>query len=605
MSAIAGILDLNSNDEIAEQLFLSMKRRGPAGKSSYYENGKMILHTSSSNDCCDEIQATGMDRSGEHYLISFDGVIFNKEEVRRILQKEGHLAADASDAELMLQGYVCFQEEFLNYVNGTFAFAILCEKEGKVILCRDRMGVKPLFYKKHEKGLIFASEMKTILSYPGVEAQLDTQGVAEILLLGPGRTPGSGVFRDIHELEPGCYGIYQNGNLQLRRYWKLRDRAHTDSFEKTLEHVRYLVMDSVQMQMQVNGTVGTMLSGGLDSSLVSAICAREMDSKGKRLDTYSLDYQDNDKYFVPGRFQPNSDTQFIRIMQEDLDSQHHWTVLTPDDLVAGICDATIARDLPGMADVDTSLLAFCKKIKSHSNIVLSGECADEIFGGYPWYRDPEMRDEDGFPWAKTTAERTHFLHSWFTDQICPEEFLRSRYQQTVMESDIMPENNPQERRIKELVNLNFRWFMQTLLERGDRMGAFCDLEIRVPFCDYRIAEYLYGVPWAFKDYKGFEKGLLRRAMEGILPHSVLYRKKSPFPKTHDPHYLEIVSQLLLEVLKDKNAPILQLVRKEALTELLEQDFRWPWYGQLMRRPQTIVYMLQINFWLQHYSVKIV
>ncbi len=604
VSAIAGILDLNVNDFIQQQLFLSMKRRGTIPQS-YYSGGKMLLHTESSSAKNHDLPLPTLQWAGERYAITFDGTIFNREEIYRMLLKEGHHLEIGSDAELMLCGFASWQETVLDRVNGAFAFAALCEKQEKVFLARDRMGVKPLFYKAHMNGLLFASEMKTILAYPGVDALLDAQGAAEIMLLGPGRTPGSGVFCGVKEVEPGCCGFYQGGNLQLRRYWRLRDRIHTESFEDTQDHIRYLLTDSIRQQMKADEVVGTMLSGGLDSSLVSALCARELEAQGKRLDTFSLDYQDNDKYFTPGRFQPNSDTQFIRIMQEALDFQHHWTVLTPEDLVDGICEATLARDLPGMADVDTSLLAFCGKIKPYCSIVLSGECADELFGGYPWYRDPEMRDGDGFPWAKTTAERTAFLQDWLTDQIDPGEFLNSRYRRTIEQADILPENNPQERRIKELVNLNIRWFMQTLLERGDRMGASWDLDIRMPFCDYRIAEYLYGVPWGMKDYKGYEKGLLRRCMEGVVPQSILYRKKSPFPKTHDPHYLEIVSQLLRQVLQDKNAPIFQLVRSDALNALLHQDFQWPWYGQLMRRPQTIVYMLQVNYWLQHYSVKIV
>ena len=197
------------------------------------------------------------------------------------------------------------------------------------------------------------------------------------------------------------------------------------------------------------------------------------------------------------------------------------------------------------------------------------------------------------------------MKPWITEQIDPIDFVQERYLKTIKDSDISTDNDPQERRIKELVNLNLRWFMQTLLERGDRIGAYSGVEIRVPFCDYRIVEYMYGVPWGMKDYKGYEKGLLRYAMEGMIPQSVLYRKKSPFPKTYDPQYLEVVSGLLEALLQDRNAPIFELVRKDALTNLLHQDFPWPWYGQLMQRPQTIVYMLQVNYWLEHYSVNFV
>ena len=604
MSGIAGILNLDIMQQAVENMLLSMKRRGNR-KNLYQNRGTALLHTTMCSDFSKEEQLIILDFKGERYVITFDGFLCNKKEILEELEQMGHRLETDTDAEAVLHGYVCWKEAVLEKINGAYAFAILCERENKVFLARDRLGIRPLFYKCHETGLLFASEIKTILSYPGVTAQLDAEGAGEILLLGPGRTPGSGVFTDIFELEPGWCANYSGGNLQLRRYWRLRDRVHTDSFEETAAKVRYLVVDSVRKNMQGTTTVGTMLSGGLDSSLVSAVCAREMDSRGLHLDTFSVDYENNDQYFRPGKFQPNSDAEYIRIMQENLDSQHCWSVLTTEDLIDGICDATIARDLPGMADIDTSLLAFCKRIKEHTNIVLSGECADEIFGGYPWYRDPEMRSIRGFPWANTTKERISFLKPWITEQIDPIDFVQERYLKTIKDSDISTDNDPQERRIKELVNLNLRWFMQTLLERGDRIGAYSGVEIRVPFCDYRIVEYMYGVPWGMKDYKGYEKGLLRYAMEGMIPQSVLYRKKSPFPKTYDPQYLEVVSGLLEALLQDRNAPIFELVRKDALTNLLHQDFPWPWYGQLMQRPQTIVYMLQVNYWLEHYSVNFV
>lgn len=545
-----------------------------------------------------------LDWAGERYVLSYNGELYNSEQLRRELEQLGHSFYGRSDTEVLLHGYAQWREQVLEKCNGIFAFAVLEEKAKRIFLARDRIGVKPLFYTLHQNGMIFASEMKTILAYPSVQPALNAQGVGEILLLGPGRTPGSGVFSNIFELEPGCYGVYRQGSWQVQRYWTLKDRVHTDSFEDTAEQVRYLVLDAIRRQMVSDVPIGTFLSGGLDSSLITAVCAREMDARGMHLDTFSLDYVDNDKYFVPGKFQPNSDTEYIRLMQSHLDTQHHWTVLSPEELVREMEEAVIARDLPGMADVDSSLLAFCRQIRPYVKVALSGECADEIFGGYPWYRDPQIRDAWGFPWAQNTAQRAQFLHPWLRSQLDPEEFVRCRYADTIAGSHILAENTSQERRMKEMVNLNFRWFMQTLLERKDRMSMYSGLEVRVPFCDYRIAEYLYAVPWEYKDYRGREKGLLRHAMSNILPDAVLYRKKSPYPKTHHPQYLEQVSQLLSDVLRDPHAPILQIVDKGALEALLLQELSVPWYGQLMRRPQTIVYMLQINYWLAHYSVTI-
>ena len=606
MCAIAGILNLPLDQQTEKAMLTSMRRRGPDGKGCYHFEDLCLLHTRLAIiDPSGGAQPMVFDRGKERYIISYNGELYNTEELRKELLALGHSFYGHSDTEVLLHGYAQWKEGVLEKLNGIYAFAVLEEHTGRVFLARDRIGVKPLFFTEHRGGLLFASEMKTILSYPTVEAMLDADGVGQLLLLGPGRTPGSGVFHNIRELEPGCWALWENEKLRIHRYWKLRDREHTETFTETVEIVRELVCDAIRRQMVSDVPIGTFLSGGLDSSLISAICAREMEQKGEYLHTFSVDYQDNDKYFVPGKFQPNSDTEYVRIMLDALQSHHHWTVLKPEDLIDTIADATVARDLPGMADVDCSLLAFCGQIRPHVKVALSGECADEIFGGYPWYRDPAIRDADGFPWAQTTAQRAAFLHPWAAQKLQPWEFVYSRYRQTLNECDILPENSPMEKRMKQLVNLNFRWFMQTLLDRKDRMSMYHGLEVRVPFCDWRISEYLYGVPWEYKDYKGFEKGLLRYAMAGVLPDSVRYRKKSPYPKTHHPAYSQMAEELLRNVLTQKDAPIHQIVNGKALEELLHQDFPWPWYGQLMVRPQTIVYMLQINYWLEHYSVKII
>lgn len=605
MCAIAGILGMDYNEDVILTIMSTMRVRGPDGKGSYCTQDSCILNTRLATLGLNEgTQPMILDHGSERYVITCNGVLYNREELINELLSCGHTFYGHSDTEVLLHAYVQWKEKLLEKCNGVFAFAVLEEHARRVFLARDRIGVKPLFYKLHRGGLLFASEMKTILAYPDVEAEIDEEGIGQLLLLGPGRIPGSGVFRGIMEIEPGCYGIYENGKMQITRYWQLKDRIHTDSFEETVEQVRYLLLDAIRRQMVADVPVGSFLSGGLDSSLVSAICARELDAKGQILDTFSLDYANNDKFFRPGKFQPNSDTEYIHIIQDFLDSNHHWTILTAEDLVDLMEEAVIARDLPGMADVDCSLLAFCGQIRPYVKVAISGECADEIFGGYPWFRDPAVRDTDGFPWAQNTVQRVALLHPEWKEKLDGDGFVYSVYSDTLAQCDILPENMPIEKRMKQMVNLNFRWFMQTLLDRNDRMSAVNGLEVRVPYCDYRITEYMYAVPWEFKDHRGYEKGLLRYAMRGVIPDSVLFRKKSPFPKTHDPEFLRIVKNQFLEMLDDTQAPIFDIVDKAALRSLPEQDFTWPWYGQLMQMPQTLAYMLQLNFWLKHYSVRI-
>ena len=598
MCAIAGILGLPEGN--VPKMLKTMTHRGPDANGVFRDRGCSLLHARLTViDPAGGGQPMTWDRGDERFTIVYNGELYNTEDVRRRLRALGHRFEGRADTEVLLHAYTQWGEECLGMLNGIYAFGIWEQKKRRLFLARDRMGVKPLFYKCHGEGLLFASEIKTILAYPTVEACIDREGAAELLLLGPGRTPGCGVFKGIFELEPGCCGVWEDGRLNVRRYWRLLDREHRECFEETAEQVRFLVTDAIRRQMVSDVPIGTFLSGGLDSSLITAVCGAEMAKKGEKLTTFSVDYTDNDKYFTPNKFQPNSDGHYIRLMQSALDTDHHWCVLTPEELVAELENATVARDLPGMADVDFSLLAFCRRIKEKVTVALSGECADEIFGGYPWYRDPAVRDVDGFPWAQNTAFRMGLAVPALA---MGEDYVRDRYLDTCRESDILPGTSPQEKRIKEMVNLNHRWFMQTLLDRKDRMSMFSGLEVRVPFCDHRIAEYLYGVPWEFKEHGGREKGLLRYAMRDWLPEEVLYRKKSPYPKTFDPRYLDLVTDRMQRLLEQKDAPVFALISREKLRLLLEGEEPWPWYGQLMRKPQTLAYFLQLDFWLRHYQV---
>ena len=466
-----------------------------------------------------------------------------------------------------------------------------------------------LYRTQAEDSLIFGSELKTLLAHPAVPPRIDANGLAEVLLLGPGRTPGCGVFQNVRELLPGQYAVYetQTARLTLHTYWRLEDHDHPDDFTATARRVRDLVTDAIERQLVSDVPVATFLSGGLDSSLISAIADAHFTAQGNQLQTFSVGYRDNKKYFHATKFQPGADAPYIRKMNDFLHARHHWVTLDTPELVPALYAAVDARDLPGMADVDASLLVFCRHIKPHATVALSGECADEIFGGYPWYRDPTVRERYGFPWAQSTAYRASFIKPGVLGGIDPAAFVDERYRATLAQTSVRPGLPAAEQRMRQMMNLNFKWFMQTLLDRKDRMSMYSGLEVRVPFCDYRIAEYLYSVPWEFKDYHGQEKGLLREAMRGVLPDEVLWRRKSPYPKTWNPSYLAAVSAELRTVLNDPAAPLLRIIRADALETLLASgaDNPIPWYGQLMTTPQTIAWFLQLNYWLAKYKVELV
>lgn len=604
MCGIAGTVGLPYDKATQSAMLATMRHRGPDDEGTMTQQACCLLHSRLSVvDPEGGRQPMQLFYQGQTYTIVYNGELYNTPEIRKMLLKLGHTFNGHSDTEVVLHAFAQWSVGCLEKLNGIFAFAVWENKSNKLTLARDKMGVKPLFYAEHKGGILFASEIKTILAYPTVKAQIDADGVREIILLGPGRTPGCGVFKGISELEPGCFGCFVDGKWSTGRYWELRDAEHNETFEETAEHVGYLVQDAIKRQMVSDVPIGTFLSGGLDSSIISSVCADALPD-GEQLKTFSVDYENNDTFFVPGKFQPDSDGKYIRIMQASLNSDHDWTILAPEDLIGALELATQARDLPGMADVDFSLLLFCRHIRTKVKVALSGECADEVFGGYPWYRDPEIRSMEGFPWSQNTALRAGLLQPQYGDQAVCYDYVQERYLNTINQCDILPGTNALERRMKEMMVLNLRWFMQTLLDRKDRMSMHSSLEVRVPFCDYRIAEYLYHVPWEYKNYQGREKGLLRYAMRAYLPEQVLYRKKSPYPKTHDPRYAQLVTERVDALLSDRSAPVFQIVKPDALAGMLQESFSWPWYGQLMRQPQTLAYILQINYWLKSYNIDI-
>ncbi len=606
MCGIAGQVggDIRRLLPVFEDMRRSLERRGPDQRGMAVFDEAALIHARLS---VMDPENGRQPMSFDGYTIVYNGEIYNAPELRRELCALGHEFTNRSDTEVLLHAFAQFGEDAVDRLNGIYAFAVWDSRKRRLFLCRDRMGVKPLFYARRRGALIFASELKALLRHPWVEPEVDRQGLAEVLLLGPGTAPGSGVFRDISELLPGECGWYSpdTDTLSLRRYWRLRDAPHTDSFEETAEKVRFLVLDAIKRQLVSDVPLCTFLSGGLDSSIISAVADREYAESGMALDTVSVDYLDNAKYFKASKFQPNSDPAFIKIMADFLRGNNHQVTLDTPELVSALYEAVEARDLPGMADVDSSLLLFCREIKKLATVAVSGECADEIFGGYPWYRDPTVREREGFPWAQSTAYRASFIKDGVLGGIDPAQFVDGYYRAACEGSDILPGTPPLERRMKQMMNLNVDWFMQTLLARKDRMSMWSSLEVRVPFCDHRIAEYLYTVPWEFKDRGGYEKGLLREAMRGILPDEVLWRKKSPYPKTHNPAYLAAVNRELEAVLADKSQPLHDIAREDKLRALMTSDRPVPWYGQLMTTPQTVAWFLQLNYWLKNYKVRII
>lgn len=603
--AISFVNDMRGEMKVCELMQKAMLRRGPDQRGIMLSEEAALIHTRLA-----VIDISGgrqpMKFSGEsgEFTIVYNGELYNTDELRRELEDEFEFET-RSDTEVVLKSFVRWGEDCVDRFNGIFAFVIYDERRHRAFFARDRIGVKPLFYYLANDTMIFASEIPALLQHPEVPAEIDEYGAAELILMAPGRTPGCGVIRNVCEVKPGWCGFYSAEGLELREYWRLRAYDLNETFEQTAEHVRELVLDSIRRQLVSDVPVCTFLSGGLDSSLISSVASSEMKKQGKILDTFSVDYRDNDKYFQKSHFQPNSDPEFINCMAEYLGSNHHWVVVDTPELVEALYEAAEARGLPGMADVDASLLILCREIKKHGTVALSGECADELFGGYPWYRDKDIRMTDGFPWAQSTGYRRNFLGGRYKCAVDAEEYVYSAYRNTADYAMKLPSDNETEYRMREMTQLNFSWFMQTLLDRKDRMSMYSGLEVRVPFCDYRIAEYLYNVRWEYKDWHGREKGLLREAMKDRLPEKVLYRKKSPYPKTHNPNFLAAVSQRLSEILEEKDSALTELVDRSELERLLRHEDHVQWYGQLMNLPQTIAFFIQLDHWMKKFKINLV
>lgn len=455
---------------------------------------------------------------------------------------------------------------------------------------------------------MFGSELKAILAHPDIKAELGREGLADIFGLGPSRTPGSGVFKGIKELKPAHALTYSKNGLKVWRYWNVESKKHGDSVEETVEKVRYLVTDAVTRQLVSDVPLCTFLSGGLDSSIITAIAANAYSQEGKMpLNTYSIDYEGNHQFFEKNEFQPDADSYWIQLMSDSFATKHNSRIITQDQLAQNLAEAVLVRDLPGMADIDSSLLWFCHEIKKDFVVSLSGECADEIFGGYPWFHRADDLAREGFPWMRSVAERQNLLKSYWRDKLKLNEHVMENYRLSIEETPKLEGENQEEAKRREIFYLNMIWFMTTLLDRKDRMSMGAGLEVRVPFADHRIVEYAWNIPWDMKMFGGREKGILRKAFEGQLPDEVLYRKKSPYPKTHNPYYTKLVQTLLRDSIAKKSSALHEFFDKDQLNAIADSGgtaFKQPWFGQLMTGPQLLAHLYQIHIWFEEYGINL-
>lgn len=598
--------DISKDIHILNQMNGVLTRRGPDEENIYVSNHAMLGHRRLIIiDAKNGKQPMSVKHEGVTYTIVYNGQLYNTVELRNELKNAGYDFFGYCDTEVILKSYIHFGTSIFKRFNGIFSFAIWNDKTNEIILVRDHFGIKPLYYTLNDSTIIFASEIKAIFKYPGIKPCIDSQGIAELFGLGPCHTPGLTLFKNIYELKPAHFLLFNKSGIHIEEYWNMESKRHTDSFGTTCDKVKYYLSDSIKRQLVSDVPLCAMLSGGLDSSIITAYASNYYREIGHEpLNTFSVDYVDNDKNFIKSDFQPNSDKEYIDLMVNTFHTNHKNIIIDTPELAESLEDAMIARDFPGMADVDSSMLLFCKNIKRHATVCLSGECSDEIFAGYPWFFREDALKSGTFPWSIALNERQKLLNLDISNKINLKEYVDYRYKESLDNVKILDTDSTSTAEKRKITYLTTRWFMQTLLDRSDRMSMYNGLELRVPFCDYRLVEYLWNVPWDIKALNGREKGLLRYVVRKLLPSEIVDRKKSPYPKTHNPTYLRKVKEMLQTIMDNPNAPIKTLLNEKYILEILDTDgtaFSRPWFGQLMTGPQLIAYLCQVNMWLEKYN----
>ena len=615
MCGFAGFADFGQGLVQPPQLSLDLVRRmvrriahrGPDGQGAHLSQNCALAHARLAViDPKNGQQPLSLPWQGRQATIAYNGELYNAPELRRDLEALGFSFSTRCDTEVALAAYLAWGLDCPRRFNGIFALAVDDPAAGRAFLCRDPFGVKPLFYTLREGRLVFASEIKALFEYPGVRPVVGKEGLREIFGLGPARTPGCGVFEGIRELKPGHLAVFDRQGFRELAYFDLEAQPLELSYQQAVERVRSLLTDAVRRQLKSDVPLCTFLSGGLDSSLVTAIAARSLGELGEKLDTYSFEFEGNSQWFRPSSFQPDRDQDWAERVSTILGTDHTTLLCTSRELADSLKEAVIAKDLPGMADVDGSLLRFCRQVKRRHTVALCGECADEIFGGYPWFHRREMYDGRHFPWSNNLDLRAGLLRPEIRTELDLEGHVSQRLEETLAQVPTLPGESEEQVRARQLSYLNIHWFMSTLLDRKDRCSMASGLEVRVPYADHRLAQLVYNIPWEYRCRGGEPKVLLRDAGAGLLPEEVLHRRKSPYPKTHNPSYEALVKEQLLSVLRDSSQPIHKLLSEETVTGLLGQTFDYgrPWFGQLMAGPQLLAYLLQINFWLAHYQIYI-
>lgn len=602
--------DLSAQQPLLEQMACTLRERGPDREGYWLSPRAALAHRRLIViDPVGGKQPMIYTQGDNTYAMTYNGELYNFRELREELRTLHHTFHTQSDTEVLLHAYLEWGEECVKRFNGIFAFAIWDEVRQSLFMARDHLGVKPLFYAQIGSSILFGSEIKALLAHPLVKPVLDDEGLSAIFVSL--FMSGGGIFRDIRELHAGWCITFTREHTHLRPYWRLVSKPHIDDLNTTADRVRSLLSDTVKRQLIADVPVVTLLSGGLDSSGVTSLAARDFARKHRQLDTYAINYANSEEHFKGNAMRPSIDRPYVEQMADYLDTNHHDVIVSTDDLVENLLVPMRAHDRPKMGQIETSLYLLFKVIKQNATVALSGESADEVFGGYPWFHQEQVINAPTFPWLAARLGSTSsnqfmnshasFLSPDLAQRLQPRQRIQQLYQDALAEVPRLEGEAPRDARMREIFYLNLTRFLPLLLDRKDRMSMATGLEVRVPFCDYRLVEYVWNIPWEMKSVDHIEKGILRRAFNGLLPDEVRMRRKSAYPTSFDPAYTQAVRRWTLSILNDANAPIRPLIDREAVRKLAEHP------DESVRGENAYFlfdYLIQANAWLQEYHVVI-
>ena len=520
---------------------------------------------------------------------------------RRSLARELGCAPYASQAQLALSAYAAWGDGYARHIEGPCMSCVADVDRDRMLIARDRMGETSVFFARRGEGVAFADHPDTLLKSAFLEPVLDRSGLCELFGLGPARTPGQTPLKGLKSLEPGCMLVCEGGQCRKERYFELETRPHEDDAPRTVERVRELLEQSVSGVVHLHPAC--MLSGGIDSTALTALLSMRIG----RLESFSVDYRDNEKDFVPNAFRPEMDAPYVRLAVQVFGTRHHSVVLEQEALANALGQAVRYRGFPGMADIDSSLLLFAREIVRFAPSVVSGECGDEVFGGYPWFRGEPALPDAAFPWSGSMELRERILRAEIREKLRLKDYVRDALHRSLDSYDVSCVEGEGERALFKLQRLCFDYFMANLQERAVRMCAPQGLQVITPLCDDRLVQYVYNVPWRMKRMGGVDKGLYREAVRDLLPEKLCMRKKSPYPKTCSAAYTSAVRGAIRALCADEGAPLWKVVDADCIARLASTQLdpaETPWFGQLMAGPQMLAYLLQVNQWMRERDVAV-